>query len=106
MTKRKTLYGETYINATDAEEIIDPIKLAYYKVFYMEDTLKEDSVCYSIEVVKEHESHQIAMTETKEISCKISNEEQVDALLALLKENKVTPIGLEDVLEDFEKHSR
>ncbi len=106
MTNKKTLYGETYITQTDAEEITDPIKLAYYKVFHMEDTLNEDTVSYGIEVVKEHTSHHIAMTETKEIPYKIANEEQADALLALLKDNKVTPIGLEDVLEDLEKHSR
>lgn len=103
MTKRKELYGETFINTTDSEEILEPIKLSYYKIFHLEDTLQEDKVTYGIEIVKEHKDNNIAMTETKELEHRIAEEEHANALLELLKTYKVTPIGLQDVLEDFEK---
>jgi len=103
MKNRKELYGETFINETDSEEITNPIKLSYYKVYHFEDTLEEEAVSYGIEVVKEQNHNNIATTETKELQNTITKEEQANALLELLKLNKVTPISLQDVLEDFEK---
>lgn len=103
MKNKKELYGETFINETDSEEIIEPIKLSYYKVFHFEDTLEEEAVSYGVEVVKQQNNNNIAMMETKEIENKIAKEEEADALLELLKINKVTPVSLQDVLEDLEK---
>lgn len=103
MKNKKELYGETFINEADSEEIIDPIKLSYYKIFHFEDTLEEEAVSYGVEVVKQQNNNNIAMMETKEIENKIAKEEEADALLELLKINKVTPVSLQDVLEDLEK---
>lgn len=103
MTNRKELYGETFINHDDSSEIVDPIKLSYYKVMHFENNLEEENVTYSIEVVKEQNDEDIAMTETKEVANRMAKEEQVNELLEMLKMYKVTPISLQDVLNDLEK---
>jgi len=103
MKDRRELYGETFINRTDSEEIVEPIKLSYYKVTHFGDSLEEESVTYGIEVVKEQRENDIAMKETKEVENRISKEAQAEALLEILKMHKVTPVGLQDVLDDFKR---
>ena len=101
MKRSRTYYGETYLEKEDLKEtnIKHKIQLEYYEI--KENNNNKDT--YGIEILKkEYKDNQI----TTEVSTKnfISNNSQkVIEIINTLKQNKVTPIGLNDVLEDLLK---
>lgn len=95
----KTFFDGVYISSEHLEEagIQYPIKLEYYK------TSREENVKnkYGIEVVKTEYLNGNVKVETKEVKDITDDIERVNKILTLLKNNEVTPIGIEDVLEDL-----
>lgn len=95
----KTFFDGVFISSEHLEEagIQYPIKLEYYK------TSREENVKskYGIEVVKTEYLNGNVKVETKEVKNVTDDIEQVDKILTLLRNNEVTPIGIEDVLEDL-----
>lgn len=96
----KELYGEIFMEEEKLKNngIYHPIKIDYYKT----EKIMEDKnvVKYGIEVVKTEykEETKIETNKLYEIS---NNEKDIDEILKIFKENEVTPIGAEDVLEDY-----
>jgi len=87
-----------------ANGIFHPIKLEYYKkIKESRDFLGVNGDIYGIQVVKTEYIDKTVKIETKEISYKISNEQKIDEILEILKNNQVTPTVAEDIVEDFLK---
>jgi len=87
-----------------ANGIFHPIKLEYYKTIKeSRDFLGVNGDIYGIQVVKTEYIDKTVKIETKEISYKINNEQKIDEILELFKNNQVTPTLAEDIVEDFLK---
>ena len=95
----KTFFDGVFISKNHLEEagIKYPIKLEYYK------TSREENVQtkYGIEVVKTEYLDGNVRIETKEVKDVFANEEEQEKILTILRNNEVTPIGVEDVLNDL-----
>lgn len=96
----KTFYGDTYINKEELQKIgINyPIKLEYYK------TCKEDTVenaIYGIEIIKR--SYLNGNTNIEKRLIKDVNDDDciINKILKTLKENQVTPISAQEVIDDL-----
>ena len=106
MEQFKRFYGGTFLDKEElmANGIFHPIKLEYYKTIKeTKDFLGTNVDKYGIQVVKTEYINKTVKIETKEISYRISNEQKIDEILEILKNNKVTPTGAEDIVEDFLK---
>ncbi len=95
----KTFFDGVFISKEHLEEagIKYPIKLEYYK------TSREENVQtkYGIEVVKTEYLDGNVKIETKEVRDVFANKEEQEKILTILRNNEVTPIGVEDVLNDL-----
>jgi len=106
MEQFKRFYGGTFINKEElmANGIFHPIKLEYYKIKReSKDFLNTNGDTYGIQIVKTEYINKTVKIETKEIKYKINNEEKIEQILEILKNNQVTPIVAEDIVEDFLK---
>ena len=99
----KTFFDGMFIERAKLEDagIKYPIKLEYYKTTMEEENVKEK---YGIEVVKTEYKNNTVNVETKEMNNLTNNEEKIDKILNLLKNNEVTPISVEDILLDLLEH--
>ena len=87
-----------------ANGIFHPIKLEYYKTIKeSKDFLNTNGDIYGIQIVKTEYIDKTVKIETKEISYKITNEQKIDKILEILRNNQVTPTCAEDIIEDFLK---
>lgn len=100
MDHTRKLYAKAVIDGSDSDEIKDgfKIELAYYQV--QNDTFSKP---YGIEVVKKIMEKTKQNVEDKIISNICEKEQDVNKLLKILALNKVTPISLNDVVEDLTK---
>ena len=104
MKNLREFYGDTIIDKNDYNELDVQYKLElkYYKIHNLADNGIEKN--YGIEVMKK-EFNKNTIKEESEIFFNIANsEEQVDMILNVLSKNKVTPIGVLDVLDDIYKN--
>ena len=101
MQHSRTYYGETFLENTDLEEtnIKNRIKLEYYTT----KQTKEEKDVYGIEVIKKEFKSNGLDTEISSINNISNSSQKVIEIINTLKEYKVTPIGLNDVLEDLLK---
>lgn len=95
----KTFFDGVFIAKEHLEEagIEYPIKLEYYKTSGEENVEAK----YGIEVVKTEYLDGNVKIETKEIKNLTNNIEEEEKILTLLRNNEVTPIGVEDVLKEI-----
>lgn len=100
-------FGGTFIRKEELEEagIGYPIKLEYYKIINEDEFKKKDKSKYGIKVVKTEYIENNIKTEDETIKYLCSNEQKVDEILNILKENEVTPITTKDVISDISKSS-
>lgn len=94
----KTFFDGIFISKNLLEEagIKYPIKLEYFK------TLNENVESkFGIEVVKTEYLEGNVNIETKEITNIAWDEQKQEEILSLLRNNQVTPITLEEVLEEI-----
>lgn len=96
----KTFYGATFMTATDLAKanIYHPMKLEYYKIHQNKEI---ENTTYGIEIVKKMYKNKQIEIEQEKILNVTSSEEKIDKLLSILKDYKVTPVVLKDVIEDF-----
>lgn len=101
MEAEKILYGQTILEEGDlAESSIDYlVELTYYKT----NKRQADSTIYGIEVVKTEHAKDKVTEEANEIDFFTRNERIVDTVLKLLKQYKVTPMGLRDSVFEIVK---
>ena len=101
MHNLRTFFGKTTINNEDAEQAnFDRMYLEYYKNVN-ERVIKKDEKPYGVTIIKKTQIGKILEIEEKEVKNILNRENDVDNILKLLVEYKVTPIGLDDVLQDL-----
>ena len=81
-----------------------PIKLEYYKTKTNEENVKnENDIKYGIEVIKTSYIDEKVDIEKRTIPDIIKDEIKIERILDILKQNKVTPVSAEYIVEDFLK---
>ncbi len=101
MHNLRTFFDKTTINNEDAEQAnFDRMYLEYYKNVN-EREIKKDEKPYGVTIIKKTQIGKILEIEEKEVKNILNRENDVDNILKLLVEYKVTPIGLDDVLQDL-----
>lgn len=101
MHNLRTFFGKTTINNEDAEQAnFDRMYLEYYKNVN-EREIKKDEKPYGVTIIKKTQIGKILEIEEKEVKNILNRENDVDNIFKLLVEYKVTPIGLDDVLQDL-----
>lgn len=100
----KVYYGNTFLDTKDLKEtnIKNRIELEYYRTKKRKKHfLREDTESYGIEIVKKEYQGKKVNIEKEKID-KVSNKKAtIDAILNKLKQFKVTPITLKDVVHDI-----
>ena len=97
----KTFFGGIFIEKEKLEEagINYPIKLEYYKYINNEEKNKSK---YGVGIIKTEYKDDIVVEE-KDIKYLTNDENRAIDILQLFKKNEVTPIGAEDVIQDYAK---
>lgn len=98
----RTFFDSTFIKEETLNEarIYHPIKLEYYKIIN-EENKKEEKIRFGINIVKREYKKEGIKIENKKVQYVSNDEKKVEKILNTLKENEVTPIAVEDVLEDI-----
>ena len=101
MNSSKDCYGTTYFDENDLKEAKNNhrVELEYYKT--KQDT--KDSFKYGIEIRKKEYINDDIMIEKSNVENISNSSDKVIEIINTLKRFKVTPVGLNDVLEDLLK---
>ena len=96
----KTFFDGVFMNKEKLKEegFECPIKLEYYKTSVEEENVETK---YGIEVIKTEYLDGNMNIETKELKNVTNNLAEENRILTILKNNEVTPIGLEDVIKEI-----
>ena len=99
----KTFFGGTFINQENLKEEGKeyPIKIEYYKNINEDELIKTNKTKYGIYVVKTEYIPENTKTEDKEIKYLTNDEQKVEEILDFFKRNEVTPVIVDDVIEDL-----
>ena len=82
------------------EGIYHPIKLEYYKI-ENKDNNQREKMKYGLEIIKTEYYPNDVKIEKRQIDEITNDEETIKKILGTLKENKVTPIGMQDVMKEI-----
>ena len=95
----KNFFGSIFINRDELQEagINYPIKVEYYKIINEEEKRKQDKLIYGIQIIKTEYRDKIGVEQNK-LENITNDEKEITKILSIIKENEVTPIGLEDVI--------
>lgn len=98
----KKFYAGVIINKEELKESnSNRIELEYYKISKKKkESISKKTNLYGIEVVKKEYIGKKKIKEKSDI-CNLTNDESViNTLLGILKANKVTPIALNEIVEE------
>ena len=97
----RSFYGKRLIENKELEKygIKYPIQIEYYKI--KEKNKVSGNLKYGIEIVKKEFKEKAIKVEVKDVFNIIKEEKRADNILEILKRNMVTPIGLNDVINDL-----
>lgn len=100
----KNFFGSIFINRDKLEEagIKNPIKVEYYKITNETQKIKENELMYGIQIIKTEYKEKIGIEQNK-LEHITNDEKEIMQMLEKLKENEVTPVGLEDVIIELKK---
>lgn len=101
-------FGCTFMSREELTEIgVEyPIKLEYYKTQTNEEDVKsQKDIKYGIEVIKTSYMDEKVNIEKRTIPEILKDEIKINRILDKLKENKVTPVSAEYVIEDLLRES-
>lgn len=100
-----TFFGSLFIEKEKLKEagVEHPIKLEYYKIINEDEFIYKNKARYGIKVVKTEYIKNNTKIEDKTIRYLSNNEQRVEDILNIFKENEVTPISAEDIICDFSK---
>jgi len=103
----KTFFGSIFMEKEKLQEagIGYPIKLEYYKIINEDELIKGEKAKYGVKIVKTEYLENDTKVEDKTIKYLSSNEQKINDILTILKENEVTPVCVQDVICDFSKSS-
>ena len=95
----KNFFGSIFINRDRLQDagINYPIKVEYYKITNEEEKMKQNKLIYGIQVIKTEYKDKIGVEQEK-IEHITNDESEITKMLHIIKDNEVTPIGLEDVI--------
>ena len=95
----KNFFGSIFINRDELKEagINYPIKVEYYKIINEEEKRNQDRLMYGIQIIKTEYRDKIGIEQNK-LENITNDEREITKMLSIIKENEVTPIGLEDVI--------
>ena len=101
----RIFFNSTFIKTETLKEagIKHPIKLEYYKIINEDEIVKQEKAKFGINVVKTEYIEDNIKVEDKKVQYVSNDERKIEEILNLLKENEVTPIAVEDILNDFSK---
>ena len=103
----KNFFGSIFINRDELKEAGKnyPIKVEYYKIINEDKMKQENKLIYGIQIIKTEYREKIGVEQNKleEIT---NDEKEIDEYLSKMKENEVTPIGLEDVIIELKNMQR
>ena len=95
----KTFFDGIFIDGNNSQNEGEyPIKLEYYKTIKTEENVKAK---YGIEIVATEFINGKVNIESKAIDDISNTSEQIDRILTILKNNEVTPIGIEDAIDEI-----
>ena len=95
----RKFYADVILNKEELKESdSNRIELEYYKIA---KNVKKDQRTYGIEIVKTEYFNNKKIKESENIYNVTNNEDVINNLLSILKENQVTPIGLNDVVDEI-----
>lgn len=102
--KLKNFFGSIFINRDKLKEagINYPIKVEYYKITDEEKRENKNKPIYGIQIIKTEYRDKIGVEQNK-IEHLTNDEKEITRMLWIVKENEVTPIGLEDVIIEIKK---
>ena len=104
----KYFFGCTFMNREELQKIgvKYPIKLDYYKTkTNIEEVKNENEIKYGVEVIKTSYINEKVEIERKYMPEILKDEIKINNILSKLKENKVTPISAEYIVEDLIRES-
>ena len=95
----KTFFDGIFIDGNNLQNEAEyPIKLEYYKTIKTEENVKAK---YGIEIVVTEFINGKVNIKSKAIDDIANTSEQIDKILTILKNNEVTPIGIEDAINEI-----
>lgn len=96
----KTFFDGIFIdkNRLLEEGIKYPVKIEYFKTITGKENVENK---YGIEIVKTEYKDGNIKVESNEVPNITNNLNEADRILALLRDNEVTPIAMKDVLDDL-----
>ena len=103
----KNFFGSIFINRDDLREagINYPIKVEYYKITNENQMKQKNKLIYGIQIIKTEYKEKIGVEQNK-IEEITNDEREINKFLNIVKENEVTPIGLEDVIIELKNMQR
>lgn len=101
----KIFFGSTFIKKEILKEagIYYPIKLEYYKIINEDEMIKREKPRFGIGIVKTEYREKDIKVENKIIKYLSNDEKRIEEILKIFKENEVTPIGVNDIINDLSK---
>ena len=101
----KNFFGSIFINRDELLEagINYPIKVEYYRITDEEKKENKNEPIYGIQIIKTEYRDKIGVEQNK-IEHLTNDEKEITRMLGIVKENEVTPIGLEDVIIEIKKY--
>jgi len=100
----KIFYGDINLTNEDLKDAYNNhnMELAYYKIKTDDaNILKEENNLYGIEIIKKEYNNGLVMQESREILDVTNDEDELNYMLELLRRNKVTPVSLDNIIEDL-----
>lgn len=95
----KTFFDSIFIGGSNEFRDVEyPIKLEYYKTIRTEENVKAK---YGIEIVVTEFINGKVNIESKTIDDIAETSEEIDKIITILKDNEVTPIGIEDAIVEI-----
>lgn len=95
----RKFYADVVLNKDELKESdSNRIELEYYKIA---KNVKRNQRTYGIEIIKTEYFNGKKLKESENIYNVTTDEGVVDNLLNILRENKVTPIGLDDAVDEI-----
>jgi len=101
---RKFLYSTKNMSCGDSTP--ESVSVEYYVVEYETENEGINITTYGIELVKKQKIDEITYSEIKTIADICSSERMILAMVKTISNNTVTPITLEEVVEDMLKDER
>ncbi len=95
----KTFFDSIFIGGSNEFRDVEyPIKLEYYKTIRTEENVKAK---YGIEIVITEFINGKVNIKSKTIDDIAETSEEIDKIIKILKDNEVTPIGIEDAIVEI-----